>query len=127
MLPAGRWYDTGLPITAETGLHIETDTPFLVKINGRVYFSTKNIWGDWYSAKIGDITPWIGDLDVKVPADFLETLKLKINDDGGATFTQLNVKLNLRDGCRLRDSHAQIHDDAYQRADAMLDKIRRKG
>lgn len=127
MLPAGKWYDTGIPITAETELHIKTDTPFLVKINGRVYFSDRNIWGDWYDAWLGDVTPWTKMLDIKVPADFLETLKLKINDDGGGSYAQLNVSLNLRNSCDQRDSHAQIHDDAYYRAERMLDRIRRKG
>jgi hypothetical protein len=130
VLPKGQWYDTGLPMIANTRIHITgngTYGVFLAKIGKQVLWSS-------HSSDLGTFVGEQGGDKESVFAgpDFLETLRLRISDDDKRDWLSLNVYFWIepmtRDERDLLDNdplHRALHKPAEDRAEAMLSKLRR--
>lgn len=134
-LPEGGWYDTGIPVVANVEILITSaggKGKFMIKIKNRQMFS-----GNW-SGKPGKLIMvseedyWhSGDNQpiILVDYDFTDTIKLKIDDEGGERAMLLNVALKEGpDRCNDSENkvNPNIHNPTRVWAAQMREKIARK-
>jgi hypothetical protein len=126
IVPAGQWHDTGIPVIVNhTVVAIRNSGgKWILKLGGKSFWPGVPAGGGYY---LNNFQVCETGCELTVDPDFTDTIKLKVDDEGGMTWVSVKISVSWRYPCDNRDAyHLALHRKAEQWFQAQKAKVERQ-